>query len=524
MKKLVKLFAVLAIVFSSITGLLGLGEQAEAYTGDNVDITLHKKGFENNNGEVPGAVENSGTDSLPGWTDPTGNITNLQGVEFTLFDVADAYYALIAASSETNFKDKQKEAVAAIQAAAQGQKEDFTLTIGGHTFNVTKLSSNETGATGTVLFEDLDNKDGSGNRDAVYLFVETGSPYPTLKPEEPMVVALPVYLPDGSAVNQDIHIFPKNDLQDEIGEKEYVGTEVTITEDGYGTVNIGDELDYKITIPVTDLMNKVVIKDTPSTGLEYKDGSAELNGHTVTVVPDGNGGFSYEISGANLDSFRGGTIELTYTMVVTDEAIPDEVMDNEATISINDGPDTDIGEGPNKPEFFTGGKKFIKRGVDGVVLEGAEFVVVKLDSAGNVISYLERDPQTDSNGTVKWVVPADLSDPSSWSTAQVITSENDGTFEVTGLEYSEALENGESYALVERKAPDGYVVLDEPFAFQIIKDEYKDGISIDVENIPSGYLPETGGKGIYLFLLIGAALMGGAVIWYKRSRKHSAQV
>ncbi|WP_379946342.1 SpaH/EbpB family LPXTG-anchored major pilin [Enterococcus devriesei] len=502
------------MMLSGLTGLLGLGSEAEAFTGDNVDITLHKRGFDT----VPDAVQNDGTSATPGWDSNQYNSTvSLEGVEFAAFDVTEAYYHLLSLEpTDKPFKEKQQSVVKQIQDAAKGQKADFN--IDGIAVNL-----KDTGTTvhnGTVKFEDFENKvDG---KHAVYLFVETASPHPTLTPEEPLVVALPVYSSDGT-INQDIHIHPKNDLQDEIGEKEYVDGDAEISVDGHGIVDIGDELNYKITVPVTDLMNKVVIKDTPSSGLAYAPDTAMLNGSPASVTEDGNGGFTFELEGDDLDSYRGGNLELTYTMVVTEDAIPDTAMNNDAKITINDGSETDIGENPDNPnpEFFTGGKKFVKHGVDSTPLDGAEFVVVKVDESNTPTHYLKRDT---SNGEVEWVAVSNT-DPQTWTDAYKITSENGGEFEVTGLKYSEGLVAGESYALVETQAPDGYVVLDEPYKFDIVKDGYGDptGIS-EVENIPAGFLPETGGKGIYLFLMIGAMLMAGAAIWYKRSKKQSAQV
>jgi len=40
-----------------------------------------------------------------------------------------------------------------------------------------------------------------------------------------------------------------------------------------------------------------------------------------------------------------------------------------------------------------------------------------------------------------------------------------------------------------------------------------------ITNVRKGVLPTTSGIGIYAFLAIGAALMIGAIIWYKKSRE-----
>ena len=525
MKKLVKLFAVLAIVFSGITGLLGLGEQSEAAGLDEVKVTIHKKKVVDN---YP-SHQNTGEID-----DHWAEIPGLGGVTFEAFEVTDQYYDYLESFELSNpdmsFKELQKLVVEQIQADAKNRRNgDFAY-----------ATSNGEGVTsdvdGTVEFDNLPDKAGSENKDAVYVFVETASIHPTVKAEEPMVVALPIFKvnDDGDKErNRDLHIYPKNETSEGIGEKEVVDTSGTvITAEDYGTVDIGDTIDYKITIPLTDLMQTLQIRDTPTKGLEYVDNTAAIDGlGSFTLNLDSQGGFTVVLSETDLNDLRDAgkdSIELTYQMIVTEEALPDELLTNDAEVSLDNGNTwvpTDKPEDPEKPsEYFTGGKKFIKKDPNlSKPLVGAEFVVVKGDnSSGTVVPthYLTRD----DDGKVVWVAISDQ-DPDTWTDAVKLTSNAQGNFEVTGLMYSEGLELDETYALVETKAPAGYVVLDEPFAFDIVKDGYNDPSNIsDVENIPSGYLPETGGKGIYLFLLIGAALMGGAVIWYKRSRKHSAQV
>ena len=44
---------------------------------------------------------------------------------------------------------------------------------------------------------------------------------------------------------------------------------------------------------------------------------------------------------------------------------------------------------------------------------------------------------------------------------------------------------------------------------------------LEVKNTPKGLLPSTGGSGIYAFLIIGAGMMVGAYIWFKKSREQA---
>lgn len=81
------------------------------------------------------------------------------------------------------------------------------------------------------------------------------------------------------------------------------------------------------------------------------------------------------------------------------------------------------------------------------------------------------------------------------------------------------------YYMEEISTPDGYVLLSEPYEFQITNGESLAGEDLEyllpIDNVPKGLLPSTGGSGIYAFLIIGAMMMGGAYIWFKRSKEQA---
>lgn len=93
-----------------------------------------------------------------------------------------------------------------------------------------------------------------------------------------------------------------------------------------------------------------------------------------------------------------------------------------------------------------------------------------------------------------------------------VTDEGEGIFKVTGLAPGE-------YTIEETKAPEGYVKLTEALKFTISADGKVEGgnftltntgnntLEVTVKNHAAGILPETGGNGIYIYLLIGASLM-----------------
>ena len=108
---------------------------------------------------------------------------------------------------------------------------------------------------------------------------------------------------------------------------------------------------------------------------------------------------------------------------------------------------------------------------------------------------------------MKWVT--------SKAAATELTSAEDGTFDFTGVPYVYDQRHGKvTYNLVETQAPAGYALLKEATPFEINEET-----SLKTIKNESYALPTTGGMGIWLFLLIGSLLMGGAVYLYYRQRK-----
>lgn len=99
-----------------------------------------------------------------------------------------------------------------------------------------------------------------------------------------------------------------------------------------------------------------------------------------------------------------------------------------------------------------------------------------------------------------------------------ITTTEDGIFTVTNLRPG-------VYVLKEVKAPAGYVKLSDEIEFTITEDGKLNGkgkieltttghnlIELKVNNFPAGILPETGGPGVWLYVLIGSILAGLAFV------------
>lgn len=93
--------------------------------------------------------------------------------------------------------------------------------------------------------------------------------------------------------------------------------------------------------------------------------------------------------------------------------------------------------------------------------------------------------------------------------ATKVVSDANGSIRVIGLL------NGD-YVLNETDTPSANYVLLKDGTITFTVEHGKYGASnLDVKNTPKGLLPSTGGAGIYAFIIIGAAMMIGAYIWFK---------
>ncbi len=126
-----------------------------------------------------------------------------------------------------------------------------------------------------------------------------------------------------------------------------------------------------------------------------------------------------------------------------------------------------------------------------------------------------------------WIDANDAADAKTKG-ALVLTSDNQGRFEVTGLAYGD-------YQLVELTAPEGYAKLtgnEEFLKFEIKKNSYTtEDVNIDYNTDDDDTsnsaqqvinkkvtIPQTGGIGSLIFIVAGLAIMGGAFVAYKKSQ------
>ncbi|MCM6932251.1 SpaH/EbpB family LPXTG-anchored major pilin [Enterococcus italicus] len=453
-------------------------------TEQTVTIDLHKLLFEQ--GKTPEQKDNNGLE-IPSFG---VNSTALNGAEFTMYDVSTEYNRLLSEGKTA------KEAVEAIQS--------------GYTnFQTTALGTQTTAGEGVASFEGVKLADGTNFK--AYLFVETKVPSGVTEKAIPLVIAMPVYNGDvafmeGNSSNgkdlSTINLYPKNE------EKELVTKKKDDTTLSY---SVGETIGYTVTVNVPgDAQSLFQVTDTPSTGLQtlvddnftVKDGDKTLVKDTdYTVTLNASGGYTLTLS--NPKEYVGKELVIKYNMMVTSAAPVDQGMVNKVSVDT----DTKKGNEPDTPtpEVFTGGYNFIKQDANSKAgLAGVKFEVK--DESDNLLSFK-------LNASNEWV----LSDTTDGATT-TIKSQADGKLSVTGLKTG-------NYTLIETATVDGYVLPDNPkTAFSVVTNEDGHGTYTSTKenetkilNVKKGVLPSTGGTGIYAFLAIGAALMIGAIIWYKKS-------
>ena len=331
--------------------------------------------------------------------------------------------------------------------------------------------------------------------------------------------------------------------------------------------SVGDKVPYRITVSVPaniKKLKKFALTDTPtnlkddanSVKVTDKTGSTTIPA-TATATEDGNG-FTIDFTPADLDSYAGQNIIVTYNAELLDTAVTTTVGNpNTATLEYSNKilPDTDDGYNPNKPGTPTTDKitdtavvytfqiQIEKKAEkeDGTPLEDVEFDLYKAVDAG-----------TAGVATADEVKKAGLDSSKAWKKINEtsLKTNTEGKVSQSGLK------NGEYY-LVETKTNAEYNLLKAPVKVtlniayttttkaeynidetgkttlvkhEVEKTEFKnagvasDGIQIQTVINKKGFtLPLTGGMGTVLFSVIGLALVLAGVVVITASRKKTAK-
>ncbi len=584
-KKLLSLILTLVMIIGVVAPLSAFADQTVGPVGkittddyqktkpDSTEVTVHKLQADSYKVPEKGYPHNGGLLEADQLKQLGTNVKELDGVTFTYYKLKDAAQLELFKKTPKSYDTTEKvEAVADVTkvgtiATANGQGAKVTLTDGYYWFV-------ESGKPKTVSSS---------------IAVPFGISIPVMNQTE---------LESGELVGtvylKKVHVYPKNVTGDEPTPKKTVGNEVNLNE----SHNVGDTQTWflQATIPgnIADY-EKLVLSDVFFKGLTYKgnvevylgyDGIEEgkkvkLEAPTdyTLVQPQVDKKFSTEVPADLTQTITAPNGE-EFSVTLTAAGIK-KLADNYQTIK---GPETDAKpvivklyvkvdtainedakmgtdipntfdlkfktkggeEKTNKPgdnpKVNTGGKKFVKVSESEVTkkLPGAVFTIYDGDT-----QIVWTQALIDAN---KAAIDAekfcknDQGEKFDNDTPEVgqpiyLKSDNDGLFEIKGLEYSkwektelngDTTEITHSYKLKEVKFPEGYAGnKDTEIPFTVDKNSYK----TDATGYPANThdekgnmlvknkdltIPPTGGIGTVIFAVSGIVLMAGAFIAIKR--------
>ena len=307
------------------------------------------------------------------------------------------------------------------------------------------------------------------------------------------------------------------------------------------SVDIGDDIDFKLTATVPDMANynnyTFVIRDTLSDGLTFKDGSV-----AVTVAGDAFTDYEWtaptkdknefaitftkEKLSEKLEHNAGATIVVTYKATLNSNALTNDKETNTAKLEYSNNPSSSTDKGtittPDATVYiydfdltvdkFDGTEKKTADG-NSKRLKGANFILYKKvkgeDNTTKNLYYV----QNEKTKAVTW------SDDEAAATKWITDNQGKVTFQ--GIAAG-------TYYLRETKAPAGYNSLEGDVEVEITA-KYKEngelegssatsngnGQYIQVRAIPNkagAVLPSTGGIGTTIFYVLGSILALGAAV------------
>ncbi len=451
-KRIFKWLIILIVATSGLAGLAGGTQVVSAQEQEQVQLEVNRLVYQPSDTQYKSGVP-------------------VAGAKLEVVDVTKSFYELV---------NRQKLSLKEAQEAVSKSNK-----IDGQSLAVAT-----TDQSGLVRFTVSKT---SQQRPAVYLIRELVTPVAVTKMEN-MVVVLPILDESGNEKSL-ISLFPKS---------HGIFTFDKTIDEKQSSYSFGKPIPYRLsTIIPQDMTNlsSYEIEDIYDQGLRFISKSLEIfidgekQSDSTKAVSLSENQFRVVFDVAKLADFSGKKLEVTYQMVIKDEAAIDQDLVNTATLY--PGNLTPLVDREN---VRTGGFRFIKRAAEGKQnpLAKATFVI-KNPTDDTVLTYKEGKYQfekvaTNASGVVR------------------LTSDDDGYFEIRGLRYGE-------YLVSEIRAPSGYVLNDKPTTFTVGVSTYSQDPVLSIFNVkkPKIRLPETGTVATST-AFVGLLIMASSLVMIRRRK------
>lgn len=267
--------------------------------------------------------------------------------------------------------------------------------------------------------------------------------------------------------------------------------------DNWGNENsaqIGDTVNFKVTIHMKKGAKNYVMHETMDDGLSFNEGSVQITGLTkdtdyTVKTAEISDGCTFEIIFTKnyLNSVKANTaLTVTYNAVLNENADITNGENNKAKITWGDNSTTEYSETTTKTYQFE-------------VLKYAQEDEQKNRLAGAVFQLLNAE-----NEIVKLIKVNDteyrVANGGENGSVDSFTTVANGNIVIKGVDL-------DKYYLKETKAPEGYNLLADDKEFTVTSGNT---LTVEIENKSGSELPETGGMGTTMFYLIGGILVIGA--------------
>ena len=378
----------------------------------------------------------------------------------------------------------------------------------------------------------------TGLADGVYVVVEDLAGSGNLKtsdntavdkakvtPAAPFAVSVPMTKPDGTGLNKDVHVYPKNqvnDLTKTVADKgvnthDAANKEFTYT---LSTTSTGADANGDGKMDKEDLGKVYEIVDELPANVEYVKTTAKIGGvdttdFDATTAKAGNPErttVTVAFKDGGLDTIAAGAkVEVTFTVKLN--SVPSDGLTKNTGQLFPNKWSKDNGKPVVSPEVVTKHGDIVIKKVnkDGGALKGAEFDV-----------YLDNSVNKDCSEYGDKIVASGATDDNGLVSIKGLQLTNF----VDGKDVPEAEQH--PYCLVETKAPSGYQLLPKPIKFSLTKAgtvtdltaaAESDGSLVKITNYKNPGLPLTGAQGILLVSVLGLILVSAGVVLTVKRRK-----